>query len=125
MKIYVAHSRAFDFVADLYKPIRESALNSQYEFVLPHESSDEPFASKGFLKDEAYAMVVEGSFPSTGLGIELGWADVYNVPIICFYKQGTKPSGSLFAVTDRVIEYRDQTELIQEMEKQLAIIKRA
>ncbi|HBU27646.1 TPA: hypothetical protein DEB00_00840 [Candidatus Uhrbacteria bacterium] len=125
MNIYVAHSRAFDFAQDLYRPLRESSLNEEYTFVLPHETSDDPFPSKTFLVEKADVMIAEVSFPSTGLGIELGWADAYNVPIIAIYKKSEKPSGSVQAVTDRLIAYETNEELIQEMQKQLATIKRA
>jgi len=58
--------------------------------VLPHETSDEPFNSKDYLKNEADLMIAEVSESATGLGIELGWADNYEVPIICVYRNGSK-----------------------------------
>ncbi len=72
MKIYIAHSRNFDFQNELYKPIRQSPLNNEHSFVLPHENSDEPFNSKEYLEDKADLLIAEVSDPATGLGIELG-----------------------------------------------------
>lgn len=83
IKIYVAHSRSFDFKKELYEPIRKNFLNNEHTFILPHEHSEEPFNSKDYLKDEADLVIAEVSEPSTGLGIELGWADAHQVLIIC------------------------------------------
>lgn len=32
-------------------------------------------------------MIAEVSLPATGLGIELGWAKAFKVPILCMYLQ--------------------------------------
>ncbi|PIR04174.1 MAG: hypothetical protein COV59_03240 [Candidatus Magasanikbacteria bacterium CG11_big_fil_rev_8_21_14_0_20_39_34] len=112
MKIYVAHSRSFDFKKELYEPIRQSSLNGEHTFVLPHETSDEPFNSKDYLKNEAELLIAEVSEPATGLGIELGWADTYGVPIVCIFKKGSKVSGSLKVVSKNFVEYSNNKELI-------------
>ncbi len=39
MKVYVAHSTSFNFIEDLYIPLKESALWQQHQFILPHEKS--------------------------------------------------------------------------------------
>lgn len=117
MKIYVAHSRGFDYKKDLYEPIRHCDLNNAHVFVLPHESSDEPFNSKDYLQNEADLLIAEVSEPATGLGIELGWADAYGVPIVCVYRKGSKISGSLQAVSKNFIEYGDSEELISGIEQ--------
>jgi len=117
MKIYVAHSRDFDFQKELYEPIRQSSLNQEHTFVLPHENSAEPFNSKDYLKNECELMIAEVSFPSTGLGIELGWANSYNVPIVCIYRKGSKLSGSLKVVAGNFVEYSNSKELISGIKK--------
>ena len=117
MKIYVAHSRSFDFKKDLYEPIRQSYLNDEHTFVLPHETSDEPFNSKDYLKNEANLLIAEVSEPATGLGIELGWADTYEVPIVCIYRKGSKVSGSLKVVSKNFVEYSNSKELISGIER--------
>jgi hypothetical protein len=48
-KIYFAHSSGFDFKKDLYLPIRNSKLNSQYNFIFPHEHGLRPLV-KNFLR---------------------------------------------------------------------------
>ena len=112
MRIYVAHSTSFDYKNELYLPIRQSDLNAQHDFILPHELSNEQYDSHALFTSGIDLVVAEVSYPSTGLGIELGWADSSGAPIACFYKVGTTPSGSLQAVTDKIVGYSSHKELI-------------
>ncbi len=114
-KIYIAHSSDFDFKSELYKPLRNSELNSLYEITLPHENDQEPFESRKLLKSNCDLLIAEVSYPSTGLGIELGWANIYNVPVICIYKTGTKFSSALKTVSDTLIEYSNEKEMISKL----------
>lgn len=118
MRIYFSHSRYFDFKTIIYEPIRQSALSQQHEIIFPHETSDEPFNSKDLLP-QCDAFLAEVSFPSTGLGIELGWADTMSLPIICFYQKEKTISPSCHKVTDRFIEYEDSADLIQKIQQSL------
>lgn len=118
MKIYVGHAKKFDFKKELYEPLRNSSLNKNHDIVLPHEESDEPFNSKEFLKT-CDVMIAEVTHRATGLGIELGWADYLGVPIICIYKKGAKPAGSLKSITNNFIEYFDEKEMISKLENKL------
>ncbi len=111
MKIYVTHSTSFDFKNELYKPLRESELNDLYEIILPHENSEEPFSSKEFIPT-CDIILAEVSYPSTGQGIELGWADKAGKKIICFYKSGTKYSSSLKVISEIFFEYDNVESLI-------------
>ena len=122
MRIYVTHSKYFDFRKELYSPLRNSSLNSLHEIVLSHEKSDELFSSKDFIPT-CDVIIAEVSLRSTGQGIELGWANAANVPIICIYKQGTKPAGSLKAVSNIFLEYEDREKMIQKIEEVLTKIK--
>ena len=113
MKIYVAHSTSFDYKQELYLPIRQSDLNSQHDFILPHESSNEPYDSNTlFATAQVDLVVAEVSYPSTGLGIEIGWADSCGIPIVCVHRSDSKPSGSLKVVTDDIVKYSSHKELI-------------
>jgi len=113
--VYVAHSREFDFRKELYEPLRNSEINRIYNFVLPHENSDAPFDSKAFLKKGCSLVIAEVSYPSTGLGIELGWANLLKLPIVCISRKGAKISGSLKAVCSEFIEYSGATGLIEQL----------
>ncbi len=112
MKIYIAHSRAFDYQAKLYAPIRNAANLPQADIILPHE-----FSEKSNNTRESYAsldlMIAEVSYPATGLGIELGWAYDSNVPIVCISQKGARVSGSLQAVTKQFYEYNDGDDLVR------------
>ena len=118
MRIYIGHSKQFDYEKNLYEPIRKSRLNSENEIVFPHEKSDAPFSSKNFLKTFD-VMVAEVSYPATGLGIELGWASCSGYPIICLYKKGSKISSSLRTITNRFLEYNDEKEMISLLYEEL------
>ena len=111
MKIYVGHSKRFDFKKDLYEPLRKSNLNENNEIIFPHERGDEPLNSKKIIK-ECKLMIAEVSYPSTGLGVELGWASDNKIPIICIYKKGSKIAGSLKIITNLFLEYLTEEEMI-------------
>lgn len=64
-------------------------------------------------------MIAEVSLPSTGLGIELGWADTFNKPIVCIYKTGSEFSNSLKAISNTFIEYSNTDDLIDRLAKLL------
>jgi transcriptional regulator of heat shock response len=112
MKIYVAHSKAFDYKKELYEPIRQSSLNEEHSIVLPHENSDEQFNSKECLRDGCDLVIAEVSNSSTGIGIELGWANMFNVPIVGIHRTGSKPARSLKVITPKFVEYSNSEELI-------------
>lgn len=114
MKVYVSHSREFDFKKELYEVLEVSDLNQ--EFIFPHRDSDKPFNTKDLLKNKQCDLVLaEVSYPSTGQGIELAWANIYNIPIVCVYKNGSKFTGSLKLISDKFIEYRDGDSLISNL----------
>jgi len=117
MKIFVAHSSNFDFKNELYKPLRESALNIKHEILLPQEKGRETI-TKDIIKS-IDVFIAETSYPSTGQGIELGWADIFNIPIICIFKEGTKISQSLRYVTDNLIVYKHTEDMIDKLDRAL------
>ncbi len=120
MKIYVSHSKNFDYKNELYKPLKDSKL--PVEFIFPHEKRSEPFDSKLLLERHGCDYILaEVSTPSTGQGIELGWADVYKIPIVCIYKKGSKPAGSLKVITNTIVEYKNLTDFINKFAKQFGL----
>jgi hypothetical protein len=116
--IYVAHAGAMNFKEELYKPIHASELNQKLDIHLPHEKSDEPYSTVEFL-GTCDAIVAEVSFRSTGQGIELGQANMMNVPIVCIYRKGTSPAGSLKTISDILLEYEDSQDLIEKISQAL------
>ncbi len=117
MKIYIAHSKSFDFRQELYEPLRNSALAKEHMLVFPYSENDEPFNSKQLFQEGCDLVLAEVSYPATGLGIELGWADFLKIPIACIYKKDSKVSGSLKVVSDKFFEYSDSQDLVVQVEK--------
>ncbi|MDE2025179.1 MAG: hypothetical protein KGJ07_01665 [Patescibacteria group bacterium] len=117
MKIFIAHSSIYNYKQELYSPIQNSNLFRVHTIILPmlhsrYEVSQETIRSCDLV-------IAEVSFPSTGAGIEIGYADVFKIPIICVYKKGSTPSGALKKITDLFFEYKDANELIELLEIQL------
>lgn len=118
MNIYISHSSGYDYENEIYKPIKESELARAHHFFLPHEPENIDVDAKDELK-QTDVLVAETSLPSTGQGIELGRANAASVPIICFYKAGARPSGSLRFVADKIIEYSDTHDLLAKLKAEL------
>ena len=114
VRIYVAHSKKFDFFNELYKPIRESELNKQHEITLPHEISDGLYSNKDFFRLDCDLLVVEATYPTIGAGIEAGWADAYAVPIIVMHKEGSKLSSSIASMGE-VLEYNSIDDMVEKL----------
>ena len=114
MKIFVTHATNSNFQEELYKPLRESSLNKNHEIHLPQEHGKETI-TKEFIKS-CDLIIAECSFPSTGQGIELGWADMYQVSILCIYRKGIEPSRALHYVTHSFITYENAEDMINKVE---------
>jgi hypothetical protein len=110
MKIFVSHSSGFDYKNRLYKPLCNSKINNSHKIFLPHEEGKD-ILTKEIIKNSDI-LIAEVSRPSTGQGIELGWANDYKIPIICIHLKDTKPSGSLKHLTENFITYENVNELI-------------
>ena len=116
MNIYICHSRNFDFKNELYAPIRSSELNAKHNFIFPNEDAETPFNSKELLFNKGCDLVIaEVSYPSTGQGIELGWANILEIPIVCLYKDGTTPARSLSAVSSKLLMYTSTENMIEDI----------
>ena len=117
MKIYFAHSKTIDYQNLIYTPIKSDQISKTHEFILPHD--EKPGESHKNNTRDFYKsldlMLAEVSDPATGLGIELGWAFDDGTEIFAFYQAGTKPSGSIFAVTKNLIEYTDSADLLEKV----------
>lgn len=110
MRIYIGHSKEMNYVEELYKPIREFEKSTKHTFLLPHEKSSSSNNGRAFY-NELDLFIAEVTMPTTGLGIELGWAYDNDIPIVCIYKKGAKVSNSLKSVTDKFYEYATVDEL--------------
>jgi nucleoside 2-deoxyribosyltransferase len=103
--IYFAHPREINY-QELYKVLKKNFSGDKINLILPYENkvfSD----SKEFLKNKCDLVIAEVSKKATGLGIELGWANLFEIPIVCFYQKGNKMSRSLGVICDQFFEYED------------------
>lgn len=116
--IYIGHSNKLDYVNELYKPIRNSKLSDEYEIILPYEKVDKPVNSKEII-EKCDLFIAEVSLPSTGLGIEIGWASMLEVRIICIYKKGVHVSRSLRVVTKNLVEYLDCDDMVEKLDVEI------
>ncbi len=116
--IYIGHSRGpFDYLNELYRPIRESLLGNDFEIVFPHEEGVPDFSSKKLFQKGCDLFIAEVSFPSTGLGIEIGIANMLGVPIACIHKSDAGVSSSLRRITNQFIAYKTPEDLLRELAK--------
>lgn len=109
MKIYVSHSSEYDYKNKLYEPVKKSDLIKSNSFFFPHEQKI--INSKEVISNSDL-IIAEVSIPSTGQGIEIGWADSAKIPILCIYEKGSKISSDLKFVTDKFIEYENEIDMV-------------
>ncbi|HUD44891.1 MAG TPA: hypothetical protein VMR41_05080 [Patescibacteria group bacterium] len=120
MTIYFSHSKSFDYKKELYEPLRNSELAKHHCFIFPHDESDNPYGTKELFQSKNCDLVVaEVSFPATGQGIELGWAEMLQIPIVCLYKKDAKVASSLRIISSKFIEYKDSESMIEDLTKLL------
>ena len=116
MKIYIAHSKLINYVDELYNPIKTSSIYRENEIILPHLLSDKSNNTRDFYKT-IDMVIAECSEAAIGLGIELGWLYDDNKRIYCIHKKGKMPSSSINVLTDKIYEYKDQTDMMKIINK--------
>lgn len=112
MNIYISHSSKYDYINKLYIPIKNSSLINNNNFFFPHDNN--VINTKAIISDYDL-LIAEVSLPSIGQGIELGWADYANTPILCIYEKGMKISSSLQFITNDFIEYENTEDMINKI----------
>lgn len=113
MKIFVAHSSVLDFKNKLYTPILESELYKKYSFDLPLIEGIYKTTLENIMSSDI--VIAEVSYPSTGMGIELGWANILKKPIIVFAKDGTVISKSLDKVLKEKFFYNSTDDMLHKL----------
>ena len=122
MKIYISHSSKYDYKNKIYDPIKNSNLAQLNTFFLPHEDKNKIVNTRNIISN--YDLVIaEVSLPTTGQGIELGWADYAKIPIVCIYEKGTEISSSLKFITNNFIEYENINDMIDKISNFIEKIK--
>jgi hypothetical protein len=113
MRIYCAHAASFDYKNEWYVPL-ESLQNDGHVLTFPHKTT-EFTNTKELIAYGVDLMLAEVSYPSTGLGIELGWANANDVPLLLVYRAGTTPSRSLNALNAKIVTYIDSEDLLRQL----------
>ena len=113
MHIRIGHSTAFDFKTELYAPLRAMALPPDVVLSRPHETTDAGSCTLSFFEDGCALFIAEVSYASTGLGMEIGYADLLGIPVVCIHRNDMKPSSSLQRVAKKFLAY-DTAEELQE-----------
>lgn len=119
MNIYISHARRTNYEKELYRPIKNSDLVKTHQFIFSYDGKQEINTEELFRSKGCDLMIAEVSIPATGLGIELGYAKILGIPVICVYKKGSDISRSLKYITNKMIEYNDSNDLIEKMAKGL------
>ncbi len=115
MNIYFPHSKQLDY-NPFYAALRASNILSKHTLIFPYEKSSFPVNSKDIIQ-KSDLIVAEVSYPGTGLGIELGWAEQMGKRIICIYKFDYVPARSLNLISHEFITYSTLPDLITQLEK--------
>lgn len=111
MRIYIGHSKKFNYIDDLYIPLRNDDFFKEHELLLPHEESSSSSNSRDFYKS-IDLFIAECSDSGTGLGIELGWCYDDGVKIYCIYRSDKKLSSSIRCITNNIYDYKDSSEMV-------------
>ena len=123
MKIFFSHSSAVDYQTVFYQPIKRSVLFQQHDIILPHDAAD--FKDSKPLIQSADLVLAEVSYPSTGQGIELGWANCFDKRVICLHEAVAKPSSALQVITGECLEYQGSEGLITLLDTTVYSISRS
>lgn len=119
MKILIAHASNYDYKAELYEPLKQSAIAREHTIIFPHNEENLEIETNSHIPDSDL-MIAEVSYPSTGAGIEIGLAQAANIPMLFVYKAGTSPTSSLKFVKGKIIEYTDASDLVSKLEEELS-----
>lgn len=117
-RIYFSHKRE---QAQVLYPILKDNCPDGRTYILPHENSEEPFPVKSYLQEGRIDLVLaEVSYPATGQGIELGWANWCNIPIVCIHNSD-KVSGSLKVLSNVFVRYQNLDDFLWAVEGAISI----
>jgi len=119
MKLYIGHSSNFDYISELYEPLKGSQLWIDHSIHLPHDYLAEPSYTKDIITGSDL-FIAEVSHASTGLGIELGWAHAAKIPILGIHRQDCSPSSALRLIITRFIQYTVVNDIPKLIHQELA-----
>lgn len=119
MLIQFGHSKDYDYEKELYEPIKKSHILKENKIILPHDNNNSSWVDSKETLKKADIFFAEVSYPATGLGIELWFANIYWIKIVCFSKNWTKISWSLKYVCEDFFEYENSEDMIKQIEEKI------
>lgn len=117
MRIFIAHAGSYDFEKELYEPLKNSSLARNHELFLPHDGGRNINTKPNV--DASDLLIADTTFPSTGMGIEIGWAIAAGIPVWCVHKDDAKASSWLRFVAQKIFSYRTKEELVSLLEREI------
>lgn len=111
-KVYVSHSKDIDYTRKIYNPLSKI---KGIKFIFPYISGKTNFSKEVIKKCDYF--LADISKPAMGMGIEIGWADAFKVPIIFMYKKGSKVSSYLSKLSKNIVEYKNLDKELDKIEK--------
>lgn len=117
-KIYLAHSSKYDFQSEFYQPIKQSPLMDDFVFLL--DTPDFLPNTKKLIKSYD-TVVAKIGYSTTGGGIEIGWADAFNVPLILIHNKNFHPAPYYSDMSENIISYDSPEDMVGKLQK---ILKR-
>lgn len=114
MKIYLVHSSKYNFREELYKPLQNSDLNKKYEIIYLYDQTDTPGSTKDLI-NSCDLVIAEVSLNSIACGIEIGWANSFDIPLVFIHKKDATPSKFLPLLSTNIISYNDSDDLVDNL----------
>lgn len=115
---FVSHpSGGMQHTPAFFNAINSFASSQQdIQIVFPHDRAEDVKLTKDNI-GLCELVLVEVSIPSTGSGIELGWANAAGKPIIAFNQGGSDPSPALKFVTSENHVYITEDNIVSVLRK--------
>ena len=116
LRIRVGHSTAGDYETGLYQVVRGLNLGQDVAVSLPHAGGATGDCTKSFFAAGCDLFIAEVSSPSTGLGMELAYADMMGVPVACIHRSDCKPSSLANMVAKLFLSYDSPEQLARHIQ---------
>lgn len=117
---YVSHPVSARDNAPVFFNALETFATAQTAYQVVFPSNDNDTLAHTFSQVAAADLVItEVSSPSTGSGIELGWASALKKPIIAFHQGGAVPTQALQHITDKIFVYVTEAHILEALDQAL------